>query len=730
MLRKTQRFLNGYKPLAIAIVVTLAIVVLRLIGAWELFELKTFDLFLGLRPPEAPEKRIAIIALQESEIQQYGWPVSDRLLANLISTISAHQPRVIGLDLFRDIRVEPGYDELDKVFQSMPNLFGIEKVVGNQFEKIAPPPVLKAKGQTSASDLIADPDGVVRRYLLFPAVPPERDLPSLGIAVALKYLPKDVTFTNGSLQIGDQLFPRVTPQEGGYVGIDAGGYQMLLNYREPSDNFEHVSFSDVLNGQINHNVFKDRIVLIGSAAPSTQDLHLTPYSWRSNQSPKWTWGVEIHAQAASQVLSSVLNDRPLIQSWAEPWEELWIFGWILVSADLVWRCRFSDSDRRLVFLVALKALVLSAILLICAYLGFLKGHWLPVFPILLGIWATAIAVTGYIYISQLFISKAQLAQANAQLQKSNATLEARVQEQTQALRQKNEQLIGAVMELETLREQQITIQKSASLGNLASQLVHEIKNPVSIVFNQAQLALDDLQVLKSQIEDNKFFFNDLEDVFIELEKITNYLDKKINVIDNQGRRTARIINQVLNFARQKAPDIKDFCLTNIQDLIDESCRLVDQERQNKQIEVEFEIDYDNSIEQVEIVREHINGALINLINNAWDALEIKKQKVKFYPKIFIGTQDLGRWIALTIQDNGEGMASEVMPKIFELFFSTKKSSGKGTGLGLFFVKQIIENEHRGKIEVETKIGDYTKFTLLLPKKLNFLSEKMDGITSV
>ncbi|MGF1480726.1 MAG: CHASE2 domain-containing protein [Cyanophyceae cyanobacterium] len=729
MFNKTSKLLEIWRePLTIAVSIVSLLLLLRYLGAWQFLELKAFDALFRLRPPESPEKQIVIVALQETEIEQYGWPVSDRVLAQLINKISDQHPTVIGLDIFRDVRVAPGYEELVAAFQSSPNLIGIQKVTGSQFEQIAPPPILEETGQTSASDLIVDPDGVVRRYLLFPAVPPERNLPSLGIAVASSYLRstgKSLSFQDGLLHIGQQSFPRVTPWQGGYAGIDDGGYQMLLNYRSAS--FLYVSFADVLEERINPNFFENKIVFIGSAAPSTQDLHLTPYSWRVHQSPQWMWGVEIHAQATSQILSAVLGDRPLITSQIELWEQLWIFGWSAMAAAVVWHYRATHRYRQLFFMTAVEAFLLSSILCLAVYIGFEKGLWLPFVPGLLGIWATALGVTGYIYVIRLVQSKTDLASINAQLQENNATLEARVAEQTQRLRHKNEQLTQALTELENLRERQIEVQNSASVENLVNRLAHEIKNPVSIVFNQAQLTLDDLQLLNSNLANNKLFFNDLEDIFIELEQLADRIKDKLFIIDAQGRRTTQLISQILRFSRQEYL-IKDFCFTDVNQLVHKSCNLVCQERQKKHqsIEVNLKIECDYSLEKIEVVAEHIQGALINILNNAWDTLETKyKVTPDFIPTICIQTLDLERWIAFTIQDNGEGISPKNMTEIFKIFFSTKKLTGQGNGLGLFFVKQIIENEHRGRIKVETKFGCYTKFTILLPKKLNLLPEKID-----
>lgn len=155
---------------------------LRWLGWLQPSEWAAFDLFVQLRPSEPVDERIIIVGVQESDISYLGrWPASDHTLAKILTKIRAQQPKVIGLDLYRDVPVGEGYAELEAVFKTTPNLIGIEKSVGDRTSKgIAAPPALKALGQVAANDVIVDPDGRLRRAFLYPTSEGAAPLPSLG----------------------------------------------------------------------------------------------------------------------------------------------------------------------------------------------------------------------------------------------------------------------------------------------------------------------------------------------------------------------------------------------------------------------------------------------------------------------------------------------------------------------------------------------------------------------
>lgn len=157
------------------------------LGVFQLLEWATFDQFFAIRPPAPVDPRIVVITIDESDINKAGqWPISDAVLAKLITKVKAQKPEAIGLDIYRDLPVPPGHLTLVKLFQSTPNLIGVEKVVGNA---VPASPTLSKLKQVGMADLVLDADGKVRRALLSVRSGGEVHL-SLGTKLALMYLEK------------------------------------------------------------------------------------------------------------------------------------------------------------------------------------------------------------------------------------------------------------------------------------------------------------------------------------------------------------------------------------------------------------------------------------------------------------------------------------------------------------------------------------------------------------
>ncbi len=364
--------------------------VLRSGGQLQLLEWMALDLFFRWHPPEPVDERIVIVEIREEDIRSLQqWPMSDQQLVELLEKLKRQQPRVIGLDIYRDLPVPPGSQELVDVFQTTPNLIGIEKVVGF----VNPPPDLKQLDQVGASDLILDSDGRVRRALLI-IFDEDNYVFGFPLKLAFLYLEKQGIFLEeldpdrGILRLGEAIFQPLTGNEGGYVRADAGGYQFLLNYRSPSCQdcsvFERVSMNDVLEDRIPADVFRDRIVLIGVTADSLRDTFFTPHSHK-------TPGVTVHAHVTSQVLSAAIDGRPMIQVWPDFIEKIWILCWSSVGATTSWVC----------VRVRWKVLSLSlthGTLLLTTYLAFVNGWWIPFVPpflALIGLETTITVYKGY-----------------------------------------------------------------------------------------------------------------------------------------------------------------------------------------------------------------------------------------------------------------------------------------------------------------------------------------------
>ncbi len=275
-----------------------------------------------------------------------------------------------------------------KLFQSTPNLFGIEKVLEPE---IAPPPTLSQRGQVGFCDFLVDADGKVRRGLLSVILSEDELRYSFPVKLALYYLEAEgialepVDREGQRVSLGKAVFERFTGNDGGYVRTQSGGYQILLNFRGTQHNFATFSLKEVLQNQIPPDSFRERLVLIGTTAESIKDLFYTPYSSRLFHAPDVMPGIVIHANIVSQILSAALEGRLLIRVWFEPLEWLWILALAGLGAVVSWR--FQSTGASVFCLV-----VVSSGLLGGCYLAFIYGWWLPFIPSWLALLGAAVAL--------------------------------------------------------------------------------------------------------------------------------------------------------------------------------------------------------------------------------------------------------------------------------------------------------------------------------------------------
>ena len=268
--------------------VAVAVIIAQGVGLFNLSEWQTRDLFFRLRSqlerkPDLASK-VVIVGIDEKDIQSVGkWPVPDAALADLLNKIKKQKPRAIGLDLYRDLPEGKGQEQLVKVFQNTPNLFGVEKITG---EKVKPPPELKKKGQVGLAELLLDGDRHVRRALLTAVDKDNKNAEKGGLAtlVALKYLESEnislepVDAKQQKYRLGKQVHIPLELGEAGYTKSDFGDYQILLNWYGSEKAFTTVTMRDVISEKIPKDMMTDSMVFIGSTASSTNDFFNTPFS--------------------------------------------------------------------------------------------------------------------------------------------------------------------------------------------------------------------------------------------------------------------------------------------------------------------------------------------------------------------------------------------------------------------------------------------------------------------
>lgn len=309
-------------------------------GGLQPWELLTYDEMLRLRSDQDPDPRLLIVTVTEEDIQeQQRWPLSDAVIARLLERLQQSRPRTIGLDIYRDISHPPGQTELLKQLQA-PNLIAI-RLLGDVAKDSVPPPPGVAQDRVGFSDIVLDPDAVVRRNFLF-ATSNGQDFYSFSLRLSLHYLAAQhlavKPIAHKALQIGNRVFPTLNKDSSGYQTLDDRGYQIMLNYRSGDMAARQVSLGDVLHGRVDPSWIRDKLVLIGTTAPSVKDLFVTPYNFSNDKNPEMG-GVLVHAQKVSQILSLISDGQSAIWYWPQPIEIAWIWIWALTGSLLGWRLR-------------------------------------------------------------------------------------------------------------------------------------------------------------------------------------------------------------------------------------------------------------------------------------------------------------------------------------------------------------------------------------------------------
>ena len=367
---------------AIAFGTTGLMILLRYTGILQSWEWNLLDRFFRWRLTDNIEPYITVITVDEGDIKQVGqWPIPDGTIATAIKNIELHQPQAIALDIYRDLPVKPGTQELLQVFNSNSHIYAVEKVIGDP----VPPPEIPPQ-QVGFSDQTIDGDGKIRRALLSVVGDDKRTRFSLGTQAALDYLKEEnielKAIDRQRYGLGRAIFERFDRSDGGYVRADSGGYQILLNYWGTKANFQQYSLTQVLRKEIATADISDRLIFIGSTAESIKDSFYTPYTKGWFRSPPKMPGVFIQANIASQIINAAIDNRPLLRTHNQTNESLWILFWGVIGI-IVWRVGH-------IWLVLLAISLISVLLLIGCYLTFLLGWWLPLIPSWLTLWATTI----------------------------------------------------------------------------------------------------------------------------------------------------------------------------------------------------------------------------------------------------------------------------------------------------------------------------------------------------
>ncbi|MEB3351660.1 MAG: adenylate/guanylate cyclase domain-containing protein [Cyanobacteriota bacterium] len=262
----------------------------------ETLNLALYDRALRSRPaPSGARTPIRLITIDDTDLRQLGWPLADRVLVQAIERLQAAGVGAIGLDLYRDLGVDPGRAALRRLAATPGPLVS----VGSLIDGVAPIPTSPA-ARRAYNDLLLDGDGVVRRDLLH-----VRGQPADRVALPMRLLEvwrgQAISPLRARLERQAAALPRLDPQAGGYSGLDDAGLQLLLPFQRPGS-YPSWSLRALRAGQVPPAALRGSIVLIGSTAPSLRDRFAVPFGSMA--------GVEIHAHRLAALLALERGERP------------------------------------------------------------------------------------------------------------------------------------------------------------------------------------------------------------------------------------------------------------------------------------------------------------------------------------------------------------------------------------------------------------------------------------
>lgn len=347
------------------------------------WELDAYDAYLRLRAARAPRAApVALVWVREEEYREYGHPLPDWVLAEALAKLVGAGATAVGLDIYRDVPVQGGFDALRDVIENNPQVVVVEKFGGAGEPAVPAPAFLEDRSQVGFTDLVVDPDGPVRRGLLYLWDENGETRSSLALQLALRHAAVHGAGISGDpdrpywMRLGRTTIPPVTSELGGYVGADDAGYQFMLDYAADVDGAPSLSLAQLLGGSFDPETLRGRVVLIGTASPSVKDDFITPLSSAAGGDER-IYGAALHAYAIEQLLHYALEGGHPVLSFSERSEALWTLLWCLLGSLVAIRVR-SPASLAVVVTLGVAAILASG------YAAIQWGWWIPVVPPVLG----------------------------------------------------------------------------------------------------------------------------------------------------------------------------------------------------------------------------------------------------------------------------------------------------------------------------------------------------------
>lgn len=293
---------------------------------------------------------------------------------------------------------------------------------------------------------------------------------------------------------------------------------------------------------------------------------------------------------------------------------------------------------------------------------------------------------------------------------SDVTDEVRRERELREAKERAEQALVALKQAQT---NLVHAEKLALLGQLVAGIAHEIMNPLNFVNNFAGLSVELLAEMKDQLEVGVASLK--AEKRAEVEDLFAMLEGNLRKIREHGNRADGIVKSMLAHSREGPAEKRP---ADINALIEESLGLAyhGARAQDPGFNAVLERDLDPAAGPVEMVPQDISRVLLNLFSNGFHATQERLEQdaaANYRPTLRVSTRRIDHAVEIRVRDNGTGIPTAVIKKIFTPFFTTKPP-GKGTGLGLSLSYDIVVHQHGGTFDVDTLPGDYAEFTVRLP----------------
>ncbi|MEX2565661.1 MAG: ATP-binding protein [Cyclobacteriaceae bacterium] len=268
----------------------------------------------------------------------------------------------------------------------------------------------------------------------------------------------------------------------------------------------------------------------------------------------------------------------------------------------------------------------------------------------------------------------------------------------------------ALSELKATQSQLVQQEKLASLGQLTAGIAHEIKNPLNFVNNFSEVSLELVEEVREEVNEK------LSADSYQLTAILDDIEANLRKIHEHGSRADGIVKSMLQHSRGGDGKLEP---TQLNPLIKEYVNLAfhGMRAGKEPINVDIELQLDEKVGEVPMIAEDFSRVILNVCNNAFDAMgeklsAVSEQPSVYQPKLTVRTLQKDKTVKIEIEDNGLGIPDDIKDKILQPFFTTKKGTA-GTGLGLSITNDIIK-AHGGGLEIKTKEENGSVFVISLP----------------